>query len=162
MIIHTLYSSLQYVQNLSVCCIFTSCPLVRASNAIASSVSMFTFCCLATLSQLPPLLTVVSRLFHNRRCFSFYSISMGHRENTSPKIYSIVASHSYHADRIKHTSFQLLLDANLLSSYRLFAEPFPSNGCLCWFDSSSHLFQSDMPVTCCTSPYHYFVNVASN
>jgi hypothetical protein len=91
-----------------VCCIFTGCPQVMAFTTIPSSVSVFMSYWLATVSQLTPLLTAISRLSRNRSCSSLYSISTGHRGNTSPKRYSIVASCSYHADCIENTTFQLL------------------------------------------------------
>jgi hypothetical protein len=64
---------------------------------------------------------------------------MDRTENTSPNSSSIVASHSYHTDRVGNTASQLIHNC-ILRIYCLatgvFAEPFTSNCCLCWLHSS--------------------------
>jgi hypothetical protein len=95
---------------------------------------------LAVISHQPPtLLTAVSRLSHKRSCSSLCSLGTDSIENSPSNSYSIVASLRYRTDRIENTAFHLLrccvLQVCCLATGVL-AEPFPSNGCLCWLHSS--------------------------
>jgi hypothetical protein len=89
--------------------------------------------------QSPTLLTAVSRLSRNRSRSLLYSLGMYRTENTSPNNSSIAASRSYRTDRVENTASHLL-HCCVLRICRLetavFAEPFPSNGCLCWLHST--------------------------
>jgi hypothetical protein len=97
------------VQFLSVGCIFTGCRLVTASNAVASSASVFTFLlagdCLTTDFYL---LTAFLRLSRNRSCSSLYSLGMDRIENTSSNSSNNIASRSYSTDRLENAASQLL------------------------------------------------------
>jgi hypothetical protein len=94
---------------------------------------------LAAITHQPPtLLSVVSRLSRNRTSFSFYSLCTDRIENTSLNV-SVPASRSYRTDRVENTASQLLHCCLLricCLATGVFAEPFPSNGCLCWLHSS--------------------------
>jgi hypothetical protein len=74
----------------------------------------------------------------NRSCSWLYSLGTDRIENTSPNS-SIVVSRSYPTDRVEKIAFQLLHCCVVRICCLLtgvFAEPFPSNGCLCWLYSS--------------------------
>jgi hypothetical protein len=82
------------------------------------------------------------RLPRNRSCFSLYRLGTDNTENTSRNKSVIVVSRSYSTDRVDNTTSQLL-HCCVLRNCRLAtcvsAEPFPSNGGLCWLHSSLFL-----------------------
>jgi hypothetical protein len=74
----------------------------------------------------------------NRSCFSLYNLGSDRIENTSPNS-SSGASRSYHTDNIENTTSQLLhcfLLRICCLATGVFAQPFPSNSCLCWLHNS--------------------------
>jgi hypothetical protein len=105
---HTLQFTTSFNKAFSVCCIFTSCCLVMASNTIASSASVFTsllagdFLTSNSYSSNCRLKTL------NCSCCWLYNLSMDRIENTSPNSFFIVASCSYRMNCVENSTSQLL------------------------------------------------------
>jgi hypothetical protein len=90
---------------------------------------------LATISHQPPtFLTAVSRLARNGSWSSLHSLGMDRRESTSCSSSSVVTCVSVSEITRRLLSHCLATD--------LFAEPFPSNDCLCWLpvDTPQYIF----------------------
>jgi hypothetical protein len=86
--------------------------------------------------QTPTLLTAVWRLSSNGSWRSLYCLSTDRIGDTSPKQFFYC---SYRTDRAENTTSQLLQCCVLricCLATGVFAEPFPSNGCLYWLHSS--------------------------
>jgi hypothetical protein len=85
----------------------------------------------------PTFLTAVWRLNSNGNRPLLYNLSMDRTENASPNRSSIVASHSYRTNHAENTTSRVLHCRMLwicCPAMSMFADPFPSNGCLCWLD----------------------------
>jgi hypothetical protein len=112
----------------SVCCIFTGCHLVMASNIVASLAFKFTSLLASHCLTIQSLLQLINsqagshltstsysshgslktRLSCNHSCSSVYSLGTDHIENTSPNSSPVVASHSYRTNCVQNIASQLL------------------------------------------------------
>jgi hypothetical protein len=116
-----------YIRPLSVQAQYSrSCPII-SSSCYNSRVVTWTVVCL-TAAKFKP-------CSH----YSLYSLGTDRIEKTSPDSSSFDASRSYRTERVKNIACQsfhcyILIICCLATG--VFAEPFPSNGCLCWLHSS--------------------------
>jgi hypothetical protein len=120
-----------------------SSPVVawrRMSTII--SISLFTFLptsdCPTTNSTL---LTAVSILSHNGSCYSLYGLNTDRIENTVSRIFLLLRHVT-----VARTAYRKMIPIcyelrSCCLATGVFAEPFLSNGCLCWFHSSCLDFQ---------------------